>query len=136
MSNDSRSGSDARVSGQPPAMFIAELAVPEAISQTAIAITHASRMTKVAVKFHLTAMEDRVARYAASCPRCHNGVIEAFAAIAASGEFVEPPACPALCEACEDQLDAILEGRAPGKPSYADEHRVTLKKFSRPIKRS
>ena len=136
MAEDTQSGPDADTSGQPPVTFIEELAVPTAMLQTAIGITHDNRMTKVAVKFHLAGMDNRIARYAASCPRCHDGVLEAFVAIDPGGGFVEHPACPALCEACEDQLDAILEGRASSKRSYVAENRVTLKKFTPRLKRS
>ena len=135
MAEDTPSGPDANTSGQPPGTFIAELLVPDVMLQTAIGITHDNRMTRVAVTFHFSGMENRAARYAAACPRCHDGVIEAFVAIDSGGRFVDQPACPALCEACEDQLDAILEGRASSKRSYAAENRVTLKKFTRPIKR-
>ena len=135
MAEDTTSGPNADMSGQPPGTFIAELAVPDVMLQTAIGITHDNRMTQVAVMFHFTGLENRVARYAASCPRCHAGVIEAFVAIDSGGRFVDQPACPALCEACEDQLDAILEGRSSSKRSYVAENRVTLKKFTRPMKR-
>lgn len=120
---------------QPPVMFIEEFEIPAAKSQTALGIKHATQTVKATVTFTLMSREANTARYSGLCPRCQNGVIEATAALNPDGSFAEAPACPSLCEACEDQLDAILEGHAATRPTYEMLNRVKLSRRAAPLKR-
>ena len=113
----------------PTASFQQWLAVPEAGYRTAIAIKHQGRMAEVPVTFVLRQQDGHSATYVAQCPRCAKGEIIVPVRLTADGAFAEAPACPALCLACEDALDAILE---PEKgPGLGDEpgDRATLGKF-------
>lgn len=103
--------------------------MPEAGYRTGIAIRHVGRMTDVPVTFTLRDQDGASARYAAPCPRCGAGEIVVEVRIAADGGFAEPPACPALCLACEDALDAMLEPQAA--PGIGDEpgDRATLGRY-------
>jgi hypothetical protein len=127
---------DAKSPEQLPVMFVEEFEIPAARSQTALGIKHDTKTIKVAVTFMLVSRQGNTARYSAVCPRCHSGIIEAAATLNPDGSFAEPPACPSLCEACEDHLDAILEGHATAKPTYETLNRVTLMRRKMPLKRS
>ena len=126
----------ARPPDQPPVMFVEEFEIPAARSQTALGIKHDTRTVKATVTFLLIGREGNTARYSAVCPRCHSGVIEVTAKLNSDGRFAEAPACPSLCEACEDHLDAILEGHAATRPTYETLNRVTLLRRKMPVRRS
>ena len=92
--------------------------VPRADYRTAIAITHDQGMREVTTTFLLQEQKAGVATYSAPCPRCKQGEIIVDVRLNPDRSFAESPACPSLCLACEDLLDAILEprsGKAPGK---------------------
>ncbi len=113
----------------PPATFQETMNIPRADYQTAIAIKHDVRTSEVSVTFVLQTQDGKSATYAAVCPRCNTGEIVVAVNLKADGSFAEAPACPTLCEACEDRLDAILE---PGSgKTLADEpgDRATLSKY-------
>lgn len=113
----------------PPATFQEKMSIPRAGYQTAIAIKHDERKTEVNVTFALQGQDGKSATYAAICPRCNTGEIVVAVSLNADGSFAEAPACPTLCEACEDRLDAILE---PGSArTLADEpnDRAKLNKY-------
>jgi hypothetical protein len=113
----------------PPATFQETMSVPRTDYQTAIAIKHDVRMSEVSVTFLLQRQDGDSATYAAVCPRCNAGEIAVTVRLDADGRFAEPPACPTLCVACEDRLDAIME---PGLgTSLADQpkDRATLGKY-------
>lgn len=120
---------------QPPQSFLETIRVPTSKPQTAIGIMNAVQIEDVAVTFHLTRNDGNTAIYSAQCPRCHEGVIEAFAVLKPDGSFSEHPAIPTLCEYCESQLDAILDGGASARSTYEESNRVSLKKFVRPLRR-
>lgn len=113
----------------PPSTFQETMSIPRADYQTAIAIKHDERKTAVNVTFVLQSNDGKSATYAAICPRCNVGEITVAVPLNADGSFAEAPACPTLCEACEDRLDAILEPGA-GK-TLADEpnDRAKLNKY-------
>lgn len=105
------------------------MSVPQADYRTAIAIKHEGQMKEVNVIFTLREHNAASAIYAAICPRCNTAEITVDVKLTPEGAFAEPPACPMLCVACEDSLDAILE---PDKgTSLADEpgNRETLTKY-------
>lgn len=114
---------------QPPASFEENLKVPEAGYRTAIAITHEGRMTDVRVTFMLRQHGSGSATYAATCPRCNTGEIVVTVALDGDGRFAQPPACPALCLACEDALDAMLEPKAAADITSEPGDRATLGKY-------
>jgi hypothetical protein len=113
----------------PPASFPELLAVPGAGYRTAIAIKHPGRMAEVLVTFVLRQQDGSSATYAAPCPRCAKGEIIVPVRLTAEGAFAEAPACPALCMACEDALDAILEPDTGPGLSGEPGDRATLGKY-------
>jgi len=122
-------------SDQPVDRFTETVEIPSNRAQTAIGITHNRQMTKVDVEFFRVGMDNRIARYEAVCPRCNEGRLEASVALNPDGSFADQPTYPTLCEACEDQLDAILEGLPSTRPTYEVANRVTLKTFTPRTKR-
>lgn len=113
----------------PPGTFEETMSIPRADYQTAIAIKHDQRMMNVNVTFSMQSRDAMTATYAAVCPRCNTGEIVVAVNLNADGSFAEAPACPTLCMACEDRLDAILE---PGSgKTLADEpnDRAKLNKY-------
>lgn len=120
---------------QPPESFLEIIKIPASKPQTAISIMNAVQMENVPVTFQLMGCDGNTAIYSAECPRCHKGVIEAFALLNPDGSFLEQPAIPTLCEYCEVELDAILDGGGSGRSTYAASNRVSLKKFVPPLKR-
>ncbi len=66
-------------------------------------------MNSVEVEFVLQTHDARFAQYEAICPRCRTGEITVIVKLAKDGQFSGTTACPALCLACEDRLDAILK---------------------------
>ena len=97
------------VPGSPPASFREVLTIPETAYRTAVAIQNRGRMRSVEVVFALQSHDAQSAQYQAICPRCCTGEINVVVKLAQNGQFAAPPACPALCLACEDRLDAILK---------------------------
>jgi hypothetical protein len=120
---------DTMSAAPPPGSFQQMMSVPDAGYRTAIAIKHEGRMMDVLVTFVLRQQDGASATYAAQCPRCAAGEIVVPVRLTLDGAFAEAPACPALCLACEDALDAILE---PGDGlAIGDEpgDRATLGKY-------
>jgi hypothetical protein len=113
----------------PPESFEAILSVPERDYLTAIAIRHEGRMREVPVTFLLRQHDGEGAAYAAICPRCNTGEILVDVALNGEGGFAEPPACPSLCLACEDALDAILEPAAATSIGDEPGDRETLRRY-------
>jgi hypothetical protein len=113
----------------PIVSFQQPLAVPEAGYRTAIAIKHPGRMAEVPVTFVLRQQDGNSATYAALCPRCAKGEIIVPVRLTAEGAFAEAPACPALCLACEDALDAILEPEKGPDLGSEPGDRATLGKY-------
>lgn len=95
-----------------PATFVATVEVPAERYKTAIAIRHGGRTNQVTVTFVLQDHNEQSATYSAVCPRCQIGAIEVAIKLCADGSFAETPAFPALCIACEDRLDAIIDPQA------------------------
>ena len=108
--------------------------VPTRPAQTAIGIRNA-RLRTVSVAFYRTGFDFTTATYEAACPRCLDGVLKASIRLAGDGSFLEPPACPSLCERCEERLDAILDGADKAR-SYESTHRITLDRRLPMIKRT
>jgi hypothetical protein len=95
-----------------PETFLEKMEVPTAPYRTAIAIKHQGRMNQVMVAFVLQAHDDQSATYSAVCPRCQIGAIVVVVKLNVDGSLAEAPACPTLCLACEDRLDAIIDPQA------------------------
>ena len=112
----------------PAASFEVIFDVPETDYRTAIAIRHDTRMKQVAVQFALQGRNGNVAVYRAICPRCHSGEIEVAVKLDGDGSFAEAPACPALCIACEDKLDSLLEPEPAINSRNEPGDRATLNK--------
>lgn len=93
--------------------------VPRTDYRTAIAIKHDEAMKQVTTTFYLRDRHPAAATYAASCPRCDEGEIVVEVRLKPDQSFAEAPACPSLCLACEDRLDALLE--PPGAPGPESE---------------
>jgi hypothetical protein len=113
----------------PPETFDDTMEVPETGYRTAIAIKHDGRMKQVSVRFVLGERNGQTATYHATCPRCHAGDIEVTVKLTPDGSFAEVPACPTLCVACEDRLDAILEPESPTGSKDEPADRATLGKY-------
>lgn len=113
----------------PPATFQEMMSIPRADYQTAIAIKHDARMKDVSVTFVLQRNDGKSASYAAICPRCNTGEILVAVNLNADGSFAEAPACPTLCESCEDRLDAILEPGAGKTLADEPDDRAKLNKY-------
>lgn len=105
--------------------------VPEATYRSAIAITHSGRMKDVNVTFVLQSRHDSVATYTAKCPRCKAGDISVTVPLKPDGSFAEPPACPMLCLACEDRMDAMLEPGTGREAGQEPSDRAGLDQFIR-----
>ena len=99
-------GGDA--ASQPPKVFVETMAVPLAKYRTAIAIKTTGPTAEVNVAFSLVERMGDLATYTGRCPRCRDGEIVAQVKLKPDGSFSERPACPGLCVACEERLDAIL----------------------------
>lgn len=112
-----------------PHSFEETMNIPETDYRTAVAVRNDTRTRQVTVTFVLTGQSGRQASYTATCPRCHEGEITVDVALAPDGSFAEVPACPTLCMACEDRLDALLEPQA--RESIGDQpgDRETLGKY-------
>ena len=132
MTDHSSTASEGGAGRQPPQTFLETVDMPLTASRTAIAIKNA-RMTATTLTFTLQGRKGNEATYSAVCPRCGTGEIVAFARLNPDGSFAEHPACPSLCLACEDRLDAILEP----EPSLKDEpaNRDTLGKYLRAMEK-
>jgi hypothetical protein len=115
----------------PPETFQQTMQVPEAAYRSAIAIKHNGRMTDVRVTFVLESRLDQVATYAAQCPRCNEDKITVAVPLNPDGSFVVPPACPMLCLACEDRMDAILESDTSRETGDEPSDRIGLNQFIR-----
>ena len=113
---------------RPPETFEEAVEVPMTASRTAIAIKNA-RMATAMLTFTLKDHNGSEATYAALCPRCGTGEILATARLNPDGSFAEPPACPALCLACEDRLDAVLEPEGHEGLKNEPANRDTLNKY-------
>ncbi len=118
----------------PPATFAGIVEVPSESYKTAIAIQHEGRMTLVEITFILQGCNDGVASYSAVCPRCQIGPIELTVKFNQGGSFVEAPAFPALCLACEDRLDAIIDPQAWAGLKEEPTDRETLSKQIKAMK--
>ena len=105
--------------------------VPATDYRTATAIKHDRRTKVVSVTFVLRDHDASAASYAAVCPRCGTGEILVSVKLAADGTFAEAPACPTLCIACEDALDAMLEPEAASGPGDQTGDREALSKHLR-----
>ena len=110
----------------PPKIFLKKFDVPETEYRTAIAIQHKGRMSQVDVAFVLRMHDAMSATYHGLCPRCLTGEISVVVKLLPDARFAEVPACPGLCLACEDQLDAILERNASTAHGDAPSNRAGL----------
>jgi hypothetical protein len=120
----------------PPRTFVHDSEIPETEYRTAVALLHSARTRPVSINFELKEHAGPRATYAATCPRCHEGEIVAIADLNADGSFREPPACPALCMACEDRLDALLEQEGGYDPDKEPSGRETLDKYLKAMARN
>lgn len=112
-----------------PPSFQRTMQVPRTDYRTAIAIKHEGQMSDVTVTFDLRTHDSTSATYAARCPRCNTGDIAVTVSLDPDGSFAEAPACPSLCMACEDKLDAMLD--PVSNTALRDEpgSRATLSKY-------
>jgi len=115
----------------PPETFQQAMQVPEAAYRSAIAITHNGKMRDVSVTFVLQSRDDHEAHYVAPCPRCRDGSITVAVPLKPDGSFAEPPACPMLCLACEDRMDAMLEPGTHTETEREPSDRAALNQFIR-----
>jgi hypothetical protein len=136
MVNSASLGEPEQALPHPPASFLHVSEIPETEYRTAVAILHSERMRAVSITFELKEHAGTHATYAAVCPRCNAGEIIAVAELQSDGSFKEQPACPTLCMACEDRLDAMLEPEGGFNPDNEPAGRATLDKHLKEMARS